>query len=53
MLFSVAQVFVGRDEIQAPLKMPAWEASAGEIDSKGIAPVLCFASSFMREKGSK
>ena len=28
------------------------EASTGEIDSKGIAPVLCFASSFMREKGS-
>ena len=28
------------------------EASTGEIDSKGIAPVLCFASSFMWEKGS-
>ena len=26
MLFSVEQVFVGRDEVQAPLKMPAWEA---------------------------
>ena len=52
MLFSVEQAFVGRNEIQAPLKMPAWEASAGEIDSKGIAPVLFFASSFMREKGS-
>ena len=52
MLFSVEQAFVGRNEIQAPLKMPAWEASAGEIDPKGIAPVLCFASSFMREKGS-
>ena len=52
MLFSVEQAFVGRNEIQAPLKMPSWEASAGEIDSKGIAPVLCFASSFMREKGS-
>ena len=27
MLFSVEQAFVGRDEIQAPLKMPAWEAN--------------------------
>ena len=27
MLFSVEQAFVGRDEIQAPLKTPAWEAS--------------------------
>ena len=48
MLFSVEQAFVGRDEIQAPLKTPDWEPSAGEIDSEGIAPMLCFASSFMR-----
>ena len=27
MLFSVEQAFVGRDEIRAPLKMPAWEAT--------------------------
>ena len=27
MLSSVEQVFVGRDERQAPLKAPAWEAS--------------------------
>ena len=27
MLFSVEQAFVRRDEIQAPLKMPAWEAT--------------------------
>ena len=47
MLFSVEQAFVGRDEIQAPLKTPASETSTGEIDSKGIAPMLCFASSFM------
>ena len=47
MLFSVGQAFVGRDEIQSPLKTPAWEPSAGEIDSKGITRVLCFASSFM------
>jgi len=26
MLFLVKQAFVGRDEIPAPLKMPAWEA---------------------------
>ena len=47
MLFSVEQAFVGREEIEAPLKMPAWEASTGEIGSKGIVPMLCFASSFM------
>ena len=28
MLFSVEQAFVGRDEKQAPLKTPAWEASS-------------------------
>ena len=27
MLFSVEQAFVGRDEIQAPLKMIVWEAT--------------------------
>ena len=27
MLSSVEQAFVGREEIQAPLKMPAWEAT--------------------------
>ena len=26
MLFLVKQAFVGRDEIPAPLKIPAWEA---------------------------
>ena len=26
MLFLVEQAFVGRDEIRAPLKTPAWEA---------------------------
>ena len=36
MLFSVAQVFVGRDEIQAPLKMPAWEAREYECKSPHI-----------------
>ena len=28
MLSSVEQAFVGRDEIRAPLKTPAWEASS-------------------------
>ena len=28
MLFSVEQAFVGREEIRAPLKRPAWEATA-------------------------
>ena len=27
MLFSVEQAFVGREEIRAPLKTPAWEAT--------------------------
>ena len=27
MLFSVKQVFVGRDEIRAPLKTPVWKAT--------------------------
>ena len=27
MLFSVEQLFVGREEIRAPLKTPAWEAN--------------------------
>ena len=26
MLFSIEQAFVGREEIRAPLKRPAWEA---------------------------
>ena len=29
MLSSVEQAFVGRDEIRAPLKTPAWEARGG------------------------
>ena len=29
MLSSVEQAFVGRDEKQAPLKTPAWEANTG------------------------
>ena len=32
MLFSVEQTFVGREEIRAPLKTPAWEASRAPAD---------------------
>ena len=31
MLFLVKQAFVGREEIQAPLKMPAWEANSHPV----------------------
>jgi len=34
-LFSVEQAFVRRDKIQAPLKMPAWEATC-DANSKKI-----------------
>ena len=34
MLFSVEQVFVGRDEKRAPLNMPAWEAKVFPIPLK-------------------
>ena len=34
MLFSVEQVFVGRDKKRAPLKTPAWKAS-GFATKKG------------------
>ena len=33
MLFSVEQAFVGREEIRAPLKMPAWEAMSTAFNS--------------------
>ena len=36
MLFSVEQAFVGRDERQAPLKTPAWEAIELPDQSKGL-----------------
>ena len=39
-MFSVEQAFVGRDEKQAPLKTPAWEAkgiSLGSVGSAGSA----------------
>ena len=41
MLFSVEQAFVGRDEIQASLKMPAWRL----VQARSIQKVLpqCFA----------
>ena len=31
MLFSVEQAFVGRDEIRAPLKTSAWEATCQSV----------------------
>ena len=31
MLSSVEQAFVGREEIRAPLKTPAWEATPGVL----------------------
>ena len=34
MLFSVEQGFVGRDEIRAPFKMPAWEATVQTVLKK-------------------
>ena len=34
MLFSVEQAFVGREEIRAPLKMPAGEAITFKTDNK-------------------
>lgn len=46
MLFSVEQVFVGRDEIRAPLKTPLWKAT---VDFVGHAinhePLLTLALS--------
>ena len=41
MLFSVEQVFVGRDEIRAPLKTSAWEATSSTPPSppKKINPI--------------
>ena len=37
MLSSVEQAFVGREEIRAPLKTPAWEAT---IELDRVNPVL-------------
>ena len=34
MLFSVEQAFVGREEIRAPLKTPAWEATLAPETTK-------------------
>ena len=34
MLFSVEQAFVGREEIRAPLKMPAGEARHTHADAR-------------------
>ena len=37
MLFSVEQAFVGKEEIRAPLKTPAWEATVS-VASSGYLP---------------
>ena len=41
MLFSVEQVFVGTDEIQAPLKTPAWEAMKSGLLSSFLPTGAC------------
>ena len=38
MLSSVEQAFVGRDEKQAPLKTPAWEATRNGVE---ITVLMC------------
>ena len=39
MLFSVEQAFVGREEIRAPLKTPAWEAMSG-VNNTGFIQIF-------------
>ena len=41
MLFSVEQVFVGRDEIRAPIKTPAWEAMKSRLLSSFLPTWAC------------
>ena len=36
MLFSVEQAFVGREEMRAPLKTPAWEAISKREGKKNL-----------------
>ena len=38
MLFSVEQAFVGREEIRAPLKRPAWEATSVRASDESELP---------------
>ena len=38
MLFSVEQAFVGREEIRAPLKRPAWEAKSVRAGDESELP---------------
>ena len=44
MLSSVEQAFVGREEIRAPLKTPAWEAKA----SRDISKIKSFGNGISR-----
>ena len=40
MLFWVEQAFVGREEIRAPLKTPAWEARTAGALNKTIVIII-------------
>ena len=44
MLFSVEQAFVGKDEIQAPLKTPAWEVTIYRDPNKSEVLKSCKAT---------
>ena len=40
MLFSVEQAFVGREEIRAPLKTPAWEATVYPVKERNTSSTI-------------
>ena len=42
MLFSIEQAFVGREEIRAPQKMPAWEATPPQPGIYRVPPPPVF-----------
>ena len=48
MLFSVEQAFVGREEIRAPLKTPAWEGN-WKGDKSFILKVNLYSTVFIAE----
>ena len=50
MLFSVEQAFVGREEIRAPLKTPAWEASERPTQGRGATFIITEMAVFTLEK---
>ena len=47
MLFSVEQAFVGREEIRAPLKTPAWEGN-WKGDKSFILKVNLYSTVFIK-----